>query len=141
MTKLLVRSLSATAAIAASFVIASAGSAQNAPTSGSADIPTAIDEIYFGNTGPYSNNRSIFSYTNLILGTGGFPERRIVRDVNAVHEAVDFLLNEQATSTPTIRVPDLFNPYNTSVQFLPAGQANVFLSGSEFVFESTLPTP
>ncbi|MEL6382695.1 MAG: hypothetical protein AAFQ89_09510 [Cyanobacteria bacterium J06626_18] len=141
MAKLFVRSLTATAVIAASFAVASAAMAQNAPSSRSGDVPEAINEIYYGNTGPYSNNRSVFSYGNLILGTGGFPERRVMRDARAVSEAIYFLMEEQATSTPTIRVPDLFNPYNTSVQFLPAGQPNVFLSGSEFIFETSLPTP
>ena len=141
MAKLLVRSLSATAAIAASFTIASAATAQTSPTVVGGEVPEAIDEILNRNTGPYSDNRSIFSYVNLITGSAGFPERRVLRDANALHEASRFLLEEQATSTPTIRVPDLFNPYNTSVQFLPAGQPNVFLSGSEFVFETTLPTP
>ncbi|MEO0987032.1 MAG: hypothetical protein AAFY20_15975 [Cyanobacteria bacterium J06639_14] len=140
MANLWVRSLSATTAIAAS-VLAFAAAAPAQPGASSAQIPEAIEEIYFGNTGPYSNNRSVFSYVNLIIGSGGFPERRVMRDSRAVSEAAHFLMDEQATTTPTIRVPDLFNPYNTSVQFLPAGQPSVILSGSEFIFESALPTP
>lgn len=139
MAKSWVRALSGTAAVAASFAIASGVAAQDAPGTASGDIPTALNEILNANTGPYPENRSIFSYVNLMIGSGGFPERRIMRDSTAVSEATYFLMEQQATSTPTIRVPDLFNPYNTSVQFLPAGQPNVFLSGSEFIFESSVP--
>ena len=137
MIRLLVGSLSMTTVMTASLTIASVAMAQEPATSRSADIPTAIDEIFFGNSGPYSRNRTTWRYgTTFFLGLGGFAEHDILKDVNAINAATVFLLNEQATSDPTIRVPDLANPYNTSVQFLPAAQqTNSRLSGSEFIFE------
>ncbi|NER81912.1 MAG: hypothetical protein F6K42_20570 [Leptolyngbya sp. SIO1D8] len=140
MAKLLVRSLSATAVVAASFAISPTAFAQEPPASRSADVPTAITEIFYGNSGPFFRNRTSWRYGDFILGVGGFSEREISMDVDAISRATHFLMDEQATSDPTIRVPDLFNPYNTSVQFLPVGQANSRASGSEFVFE-TFPRP
>lgn len=135
MAKLLLRSFAMTAAIAACCGIATTASAQEPPSSMSANIPTAIDEIFFGNSGPYPENRTLQSELNFILGLGGFPEHRVLRDATAVHKASVYLLNQQSMVDPTIRVPDLFNPYQTSVQFLPASQVSGQATGSEFVFE------
>ena len=140
MARFLIRSLGATAAIAASLAMTSAASAQDAPASTSADVPTAINEIFYGSSGPYARNRTPWDYGDFILGVGGFSEREVLRDAVAINKAVTFLMNEQTISDPTIRVPDLFNPYNTSVQFLPGVQSGSRVSGSEFVFEP-IPSP
>jgi len=135
MANLFVRSLSTVAAIAATLAIASAASAQDAPNAQSADVPTALDEIFYGNSGPYNYNRTLWRNIDFILGIGGYPEREVSRDGEAIHRATYYLLEQQTTQDPTIRVPDLFNPYNTSVQFLPTTQTSGRVSGSEFVFE------
>lgn len=137
MAKLLIRSLHAIVVTTALAVTATA-SAQEPPTPESADIPTAIDEIFFSNSGPYPRNRTVFRYSKFLLGIGGFTEREVVRDAEAISRASQFLLHEQATANPTIRVPDLFNPYSTSVQFLPGTRSNAPISGSEFIFEPVL---
>lgn len=140
MAKRFVQALGMVAAIAASVGMAPAGLAQDAPDTNfvSEDVPDAISDIFFNKSGPYHENRSIFSYANFLSGLRGFPERRVLQDATAVSEASYFLLEEQSESDPTIRVPDLDNPFNTSVQFLPATPRISGFSGSEFIFEPTI---
>ena len=136
MAKFFVRSISIGAAVVASFAIASAGQADEPPISESAEVPKAVDEIFFGATGPYSNNRTLGGQLGTLFGAGGFSEQRTLRDANAINETYNYLLDLQTMSDPTIRVPDLANPYETTVQYLPIGQAGGAISGSEFIFET-----
>lgn len=136
MAKFLLRSLSATAAVLASAAIATVAQAQDTPpTSNSAYIPTAVNEIFFGNTGSFNINRSMGGELNTLFGVGGFPENNITQDAYDLFEAYNYLMFHQNQTDPTIRVPDLTNPYQTSVQFLPTGSAAGMVSGSEFIFE------
>lgn len=128
------------AAIAATTAWGMPATAQDAPRTEAANIPTAMEELFFGNSGTYFYNRTAWRQANYILGFGGldsaaFPEREIEWDAEAIHRAYLYLMNEQNSSDPTIRVPDLYNPYNTSVQLLPTAQYGSRVSGSEFVFE------
>jgi hypothetical protein len=132
-------------AIAATVAVASQASAQQAPRTQSSNIPKAMNEVFFGNRGPYYDNQDLWRQANSILGFGGinsagFRENQIQWDGDAINRAHVFLMDVQNTSDPTIRVPDLFNPYNTSVQFLPSTQRSSRVSGSEFVYER-LPMP
>jgi hypothetical protein len=138
MAKLWVRACSTMVAIAASMAVTSAGSANEPPTAESAEIPKAMNEIFFSHWGPYSNTRTLGGQLNILFGFGGFPERRIQKDADAVGNATAYLLEQQATAGPTLRVPDLLNPYETSVQYLPAAPSGGAISGSEFIFESGL---
>lgn len=131
--QLLTRSVGITAAIATTLVTAATAPAQEPPISTSADVPTAVNEIFFNRSGPFSRNRT-FLNTDFILGVGGFPEQRVRADADAISAVSLFLQQDQATSDPTIRVPDLANPYNTSVRFLPSLSSGG-RSGSEFIFE------
>lgn len=139
MTTHLFRSLGVAAA-AAVIAWGTTAIAQEAPRTRSGNIPDAMDELFFGNSGDYYYNRTIWRQANFILGFGGFgsasfPEREIEWDAEAIHRAYLFLMEEQTTTTPLVRVPDLYNPYNTSVQLLPSSQVGSRVTGSEFVFE------
>ncbi|MEO1095743.1 MAG: hypothetical protein AAFX01_12680 [Cyanobacteria bacterium J06638_28] len=137
MAKLSVYALGVAAALTASVAIAVPGVAQDAPTSESGDIPTAVDEIFFGNTGPYQLNRTRWKQLDFMTGLGGFTELDTARDAEAISRAAHYLLDLQSTIDPTIRVPDLFNPYTTSIQLMPATtQTSGRVSGSEFIFET-----
>lgn len=140
MAKRFVYGLAMGAAIAASLGMAAAAIAQDSPEAivVSEGVSDAIDDIFFNEYGPFHENRTIFSYANFFSGLRGFPERRILQDAVAVSEASYFLLKEQTTSDATLRVPDLENPFNTSIQFLPTEPRVSGFSGSEFIFEPTL---
>ncbi|HEY9887769.1 MAG TPA: hypothetical protein V6D02_05165 [Candidatus Obscuribacterales bacterium] len=134
MAKFWVRSFSATAAAAAMVAIATAASANEPPVSQSAYPPRAMNEIFNFAGDDYGGNRSVGGQLSTMFGVGGFPENNITKDAYAIYEAYEYMSDLQMRSDATIRVPDLVNPYNTSVQFLPSSSAGM-VSGSEFIFE------
>jgi len=123
MAKFLVRTLTATAAVVSAIAIASTAQADEPPTTRSAAIPEARNEIFFSYGGSFNINRSLGGQLGTMFGLGGFPEQDIMNDSYAISNATKYLLEQQNQSDPTIRVPDLMNPYQTSVQFLPTASA------------------
>ena len=95
----------------------------------------SLEDIIENRSGSYFRNRSIAGQFRFITGIGGFPENGIRRDTESISAAYDELLILQTQNTPTLRVPDLPNPYTTSVQLLPASQFDSRIIGSELNFE------
>ena len=94
-----------------------------------------LEDITQRQSGDYYTHRTRLSEINFITGFGGFPDQRVNRDAAATTKAFKELLILQTQNTPTVRVPDLPNPYTTSVQLLPASQFNSRVVGSELNFE------
>lgn len=117
-------------AVATSIALVPAASAQEADT-----ILDAVENISERRSGDYYQHRNRLSEINFMLGLGGFPDQRVNRDAAALSEAYRELMVLQTQNTPTVRVPDLPNPYTTSVQLLPASQFNSRVVGSELNFE------
>lgn len=134
MAKFLVRTLTATVAAVSAMAISTVARADEPPTAESAYIPDAVNEIFFSNGGSFNQNRSLGGQLGTLFGVGGYPEENVMEDGYAIFEAYNYLLTQQTQSDPTLRVPDLMNPYATSVQFLPTGTDGP-ISGSEFIFE------
>ncbi len=108
-----------------------AASAQEKPQT----IPDAIESISENRSGNYYTHLTPFSKISFITGIGGFADQRMARDAVALNAAVHELMMLQTQNTPTVRVPDLPNPYTSSVQLLPASQNNSRVIGSELNFE------
>ncbi len=109
-----------------------------APTANAQEPETVLDaleNIAENRSGDYYARRSAFRQLEFITGIGGFPDQRINRDSAAISEAYNALLILQNQNTATVRVPDLPNPYTTSVQLLPASQFGSRVTGSELNFE------
>ncbi|MEB3275105.1 MAG: hypothetical protein ACO4CG_02960 [Prochlorothrix sp.] len=66
---------------------------------------------------------------------GNFPEIAIERDLQRVNAVWEDAMAQQAESDPIIRVPDLANPYNTSLMMLPVAPVGSRVMGTEFVYE------
>ncbi len=98
-------------------------------------VRDAIEDITEQRSGDFFSNRSFGGQFSFLTGLGGFSEQRLMRDSAALSGAVDELWILQTQNTATIRVPDLPNPYTTSVQLLPASQFNSRVVGSELSFE------
>ncbi|MFK8182336.1 MAG: hypothetical protein AB8B99_03115 [Phormidesmis sp.] len=98
-------------------------------------IPEAVEGIRNQRSGDYYRNRSAFGQLRFITGMGGFPDRRLDKDSEALSEAYHELMMLQTQNTATVRVPDLPNPYTSSVQLLPTSQFNSRVIGSELNFE------
>ena len=122
------RCLGVAGALAMGAVLAPGAIAQDA-------IPEVIDRISEQRSGNYYSNQSFFSQFGQITGLGGFPEHRMNRDTAAVSGTVKELMMLQTQNTPTMRVPDLPNPYTPSVQLMPTSQFNSRVIGSELNFE------
>ncbi len=111
------------------------------------DEPTVLetlDDINTRHSGSYYGDRSIFRQTAHIFGLGipgrsAFPELELDRNGEGYAEAYQELMFLQTRNTPTIRVPDLVNPYNTSLQRMPSAQSGNRVVGTEFNFEPLPP--
>ena len=109
-----------------------------APTAYAQDAESvldAVEDITERRSGDYFDNRSFVGQKSFISGLGGFSEQRHIRDAAAFSGAVEELWMLQTQNTATVRVPDLPNPYTTSVQLLPTSQFNSRVVGSELNFE------
>ena len=115
-------------ALAIAMLVAPAAQAQET-------IPEAVERIGEQRSGNYYQNRGFFGQIGALTGLGGFPEHRMHRDSAALHGTVEELWLLQTQNTATIRVPDLPNPYTTSVQLLPTSQFNSRVVGSELNLE------
>ncbi|NMF84296.1 hypothetical protein [Nodosilinea sp. P-1105] len=117
------------ALVAAAAIAAPAGWAQEAPRQ---TIPDAMDELTSTYSGDFYRNRSISRQAARIVGFG-FPEREIEWDSHATSAAVRDLMLLQTGVDPTLRVPDMATPFNTSLLTMPSSQAPAV--GTEFIFE------
>lgn len=129
----------AAVAIATLSAMATRANAQNAAVNEPTVLET-LDDISTRHSGDYASDRSIFRQTAHIFGFGvpgrtAFPELELDRNSNGLLEAYHELMFLQTRNTPTIRVPDLANPYNTSLQLLPSAQSGVRAVGTELNFE------
>ncbi|MBE9064178.1 hypothetical protein [cf. Phormidesmis sp. LEGE 11477] len=111
-------------------VLASAAAAQEPRP-----VLDRLEDIMENRSGDYFRSRSFKGQVGFITGLGGFPENRISRDAESISGAYDELMILQTQNTPTLRVPDLPNPYTTSVQLLPVSQFDSRVVGSELNFE------
>ena len=123
--------------IAASTTLATSAVAQVQPVE---TLSEAAEDIINHESGNSFRNRSIWRQINFIFGFGGitsagFADLEIQRDTEALHQSYLDWLALQNTSDPYLRVPDLRNPYNTSVQLMPTSQINSRVVGGELVFE------
>ncbi|HEY9764073.1 MAG TPA: hypothetical protein V6D07_16190 [Trichocoleus sp.] len=105
-------------------------------------IPAGFEDLFYGYSGTYFDNRTIGEQISNLFGSGGldsarFPEREIEWDANAIHQAYVAHLALQNTLDPTLRVPDLPNPFTTSLLLSPTAQPAGPVVGSEFIFESS----
>jgi hypothetical protein len=72
---------------------------------------------------------------NKPIGRGQYPEIAIERDLAYVNAFWQDMMVQQTMGDPTIRVPDVVNPFNTSLMLMPSSQFNSRVLGSEFVYE------
>ncbi len=126
-------------AIATLSTIAARANAQNATFTEPTVLET-LDDIVTRHSGDYSTDRSNFRQLSQYFGLGvpgrnAFPELELDRNSDGILEAYNELMFLQTRNTPTIRVPDLANPYNTSLQMMSGFQSAEPVLGTEFNFE------
>lgn len=119
-----------TLALLATAVIAPAAIAQDTEP---VTIPDAFEDLGATYSGDYFRNRGIIRQGKRIIGLD-FPERALEWDANAISAAAEDILLLQVATDPILRVPDLANPYSTSLLTMPG--INAPYVGSEFIFEA-----
>jgi hypothetical protein len=95
-------------------------------------ILEAADELTSQSSGNFFQNRSLGRQAANIFGFG-FRDRELLRDGAVVEQEFKALMQLQNEADPTIRVPDLSNPYTASLLTLPSSAAPTL--GTEFIFE------
>ncbi|MDJ0733947.1 MAG: hypothetical protein QNJ47_07670 [Nostocaceae cyanobacterium] len=105
----------------------------------------AFDRAFFKNDPTIYRNNTLRREIDWMFGPGSilknsFPENEIARDAELVNIVYRDVLQQQTTSDPYIRTPDLPNPYNTSVMMSPRVNADQLQVGTEFRFEQ-VPNP
>ncbi len=103
-------------------------------------IPDAFDDAFFESSKTFFQNRTLWRQVDLIFGPGSlyrssYPEIEIERDARRIEDLYRRLLNQQVSSDPVIRTPDLPNPYDTSLLQQPPSNFTNRFPGSELNFE------
>ncbi len=102
-------------------------------------IPEAFNRTFFDQSGTLYYNRSIWRQANYILGVTGFPDVELENDADSLNKLYNEVLEQQVSSDPIIRTPDLPNPFNSSIRSTSQPRRGFNrLEGAEFIFE-TLP--
>lgn len=95
-------------------------------------VPEAMEKLASTYSQNYFSNRSIGRQAGRMFGFG-FPERELEWDAHALSVASRDVMHRQNSMDPTLRVPDLTNPYTTSLLTMTGnGSASV---GTQFIFE------
>lgn len=74
-------------------------------------IDDAFENALYSNRPNALNRSPLLDSVSSFLGLPGFPENEIRRDARAVNNLYEEVLEQQVASDPTIRTPDLPNPF------------------------------
>jgi hypothetical protein len=96
---------------------------------GNETISETFNRAFFKNDPEFFRNRSAKRQLDFLFGPGSllrnsFPENEIRRDAELVDILYRDILNQQVSSDPIIRTPDLPNPYETSILTSPRINVN-----------------
>ncbi|MBF2050377.1 MAG: hypothetical protein EDM05_035855 [Leptolyngbya sp. IPPAS B-1204] len=82
-------------------------------------IPQAFNRAFYSHTGNFFDNRGIWQQFRLIFGVPNFVDNSISQDGRAVNRLYRDVLEQQTSSGPVLRTPDLPNPYTGSILTTP----------------------
>ena len=131
------------AAIGFPFAVAAQPTSNTEPVANES-LSEAFNRAFFKNDPEFFRNRSPRRQLDFIFGPGSllrnsFPENEIRRDAEVVDILYRDALEQQVSSDPIIRTPDLPNPYKTSILDSPRSSVNSRVQGSELIFEASPP--
>ncbi len=96
-------------------------------------IPDAFEKTFFSNDRNFYDNRNPVREVKTLIGP--FNDNEIASDGKAINSLYRKLLNQQITSDPFIRTPDLPSPYDSSLLSLPSGTLGGSTRSGEFFSE------
>lgn len=82
-------------------------------------IPQRFNQAFYSHTGNFFDNRGIWQSFRLIFGVPNYIENSISQDGRAVNRLYQEVIEQQLSSDPVLRTPDLPNPYTGSVLTTP----------------------
>lgn len=82
-------------------------------------IPEQFNRAFYSHDGNFFDNRGIWQSFRLIFGIPNYVENSISQDGRAVDRLYKEVLEQQVSSDPVLRTPDLPNPYTGSVLTTP----------------------
>ncbi len=106
-----------------------------------------MEDAYFFDSNRYFKNIMIDRQFDFFFGheafpEGNYPENEIAWDAELIHTLYTDMMKQQGESDPIIRVPDLPNPFNTSLrseQVRSYRRASIpyvpMSAGTEFVYQ------
>jgi hypothetical protein len=105
-------------------------------------VPAATDEAFFKNSRGFYDSQTTYRRVRELFGTGPqifrrgtYGEISVERDAQLSNELYQRLMKAQSESDPTLRVPDLPNPFSSSLLTAPTAQAGSRFIGSDLVYE------
>ncbi|HEY9598931.1 MAG TPA: hypothetical protein V6D33_14800 [Cyanophyceae cyanobacterium] len=105
-------------------------------------LPELFNRAFFNESGDFYETRRIPSQIKMIIGPGlfegaRFPDLEIERDARLINVLYQDVLDQQVSSDPVIRTPDLANPFDTSlrVRSRALGYGNR-IEGTEYILET-----
>lgn len=110
-----------------------------------ATVSETFNRAFFNSSGDLYFNRTIPRQINYILGFGSFgsatfPDLELEQDAELINTIYNDVLDQQVSSDPVIRTPDLPNPFNSSLRGLPTARPfGTRVEGSEFIFQTVPP--
>lgn len=103
-------------------------------------IDQQFERTFFDNDKEFYINRSLERQLDFLFGfRNSFTDNEINRDSRRIHELYVEVLEQQNTSDPIIRTPDLPNPFNRSLLQIPPTNFNRPGAGREFINEEQPP--
>lgn len=82
-------------------------------------LPEAYNRAYYRHDGNFFDNRGIWQGLRLIFGVPNYVENSISQDGRSVDRLYKETLEQQVSSDPILRTPDLPNPYTGSILTTP----------------------
>lgn len=82
-------------------------------------VPQAFHRAFYSHDGNFFDNRGIWQSFRLIFGIPNYVENSISQDGRAVDRLYREVIEQQTSSDPVLRTPDLPNPYTGSVLTTP----------------------
>lgn len=95
-------------------------------------LEQAFEDAFYENDKSFFRNRSLFRQVQNLFFS--YPENEIREDAQSIHQLYMDAMRQQTSSDPTIRTPDLYNPFDRSLLSDPDLQENNAPSQNQLIW-------
>jgi hypothetical protein len=97
-------------------------------------LEQAFEDAFYENDKNFYRDRSIFRTVQSLFFN--YPENEIREDAQAVNRLYRDALRQQTSSDPTIRTPDLYNPFDRSLLSAPDANGSNSPSQNQVIWQA-----